>query len=299
MSYLYNLKKKRLMKTKFLMLGMILSLMTISCSKKDNADSTTISADEAAVNAKFDSSNDDVSAIIEEQLDATLANSASGKGPELLPPSCPTVTRVPAFGITITPGTTVSKTIDFGTSCVRNGKTFSGIINIDFVYNPTATSHTVNYSFTNFYHNSRKFTGTKTFTRTLQSTPANTSIHPVVVMNMNMTMTTPDGRVFTRVGTRTREIIAGQTTTADLTDNVYQVTGNWTTTFPNTTVQTSTITSPIIVKLPCVPTNSALSQGIITFVRNTHTATLDYGNGSCDNIAIFTLDGVAHTITLN
>ena len=136
----------------------------------------------------------------------------------------------------------------------------------------------------------------------MQTTTANPLLHPVVVMDMNMTMTTPDNRVFTRVGTRTREIIAGQSTPLDWSDNVYQVTGNWTTTYPNTTVQTSTITSPILVKFACISgasTFSPLAQGIITFVRNTHTATLDYGNGTCDNTAVFTHNGVAHTITIN
>ncbi len=301
MSYLYNLKKSDFMKTKILMLGMILSLMTISCSKKDNADNSTISADEAAINAKFDAANDDVSAIIEEQLDATMS-SPSGRGP-LTPPSCPTVTRTPTpIGTPLSIGDNVTETIDFGTGCLHNGHTLSGIIVITFTYNPGVYPQVATYTFNNFYHNLRKFTGTKTFTRTLVSNTVNTTPHYKVVMDMNMTMTTPDGRTFTRVGTRTREIIAGQNTPIDLTDNVYQVTGNWTTTYPNTTVQTSTITSPILVKFQCISgTNnySPLSQGIITFVRNTHTATLDYGNGSCDNTAIFTLDGVAHTITLN
>ncbi|HHT9076964.1 TPA: hypothetical protein ACT5B6_002249, partial [Flavobacterium psychrophilum] len=69
-------------------------------------------------------------------------------------------------------------------------------------------------------------------------------------------------------------------------------------TFPNTVTQTSTITSPIIIKLACTPTNSALSKGVISFVRNSHIATLDYGNGDCDNLAVFTINGVSHTIAL-
>jgi hypothetical protein len=41
-----------------------------------------------------------------------------------------------------------------------------------------------------------------------------------------------------------------------------------------------------------------LVQGVITFVRNTHTATLDYGTGDCDNIGIFTINGISHTIII-
>ena len=128
---------------------------------------------------------------------------------------------------------------------------------------------------------------------------AGTNSHPIVVMIMDMTATFPDGRVVQRTGTRTREITAGYATPNVLMDNVYQVTGNWSTTFPNTSVQTSTITSPLIVKMSCMAVNKPLLvQGVITIVRNTHTATLDYGTGDCDNIAIFTINGVPHTIII-
>ena len=179
-----------------------------------------------------------------------------------------------------------------------NGNILKGKVILTFVYQPTATSHIVTCTFDNFYHNLRKIEGTKTYTRTMTAATAASPSHPLYVMNMNLTITLPDGRVLTRVGTRTSEIIAGYNTLTDWTDNVYSVTGNWTTTFPNTNTQTSTITSPIIVKLSCVPTNSSLSQGIITFVRNSQTATLDYGNGDCDNLAVFTMNGISYNIVL-
>jgi hypothetical protein len=110
-------------------------------------------------------------------------------------------------------------------------------------------------------------------------------------MNMDMTATFPDGRVFTRVGQRVREIIEGYGTVS-WTDNVYKVTGSWTTTFPNTSLQTSTITTPLIVKMSCVAVNKPLIvQGVITYVRGDRTATLDFGNGECDNTAVFTING--------
>ena len=285
------------MKTKILFLGLVLSLFTVSCTK-DSADNSTITADEATVNAKIDIANDDVSDIVETQFNATMDNSTTGKNSEAATTTYPIITRVPAFGTPITAGTLVTKTIDYGTAGVTlaNGNVLKGKIIISFTYEPTATSHTLNYTFDNFYHNNIKFDGTKTFTRTMTS---GTNAHPIVVMTMDMTATFPDGRVFTRTGTRTREIISGYDTPSVLADNVYQVTGSWSTTFPNTTVQTSTITSPLIVKMSCIAVNKPLLvQGVITFVRNTHTATLDYGTGDCDNIAIFTINGVAHTIII-
>ena len=290
------------MKSKILLFGLFLTLMTIGCSKEDETDNATITAEEAGINAKIDAENGDVYNIVENQYDNVDSNTLSyktGYAQESFLSACASVTRVPAFGTTPTVGQTVTKTIDFGTGCqINNGNFLSGKIIISFVYNPNATTQTVNCTFDNFKHNTRRIEGTKTFTRTLTAATAASPSHPIWVMTMNLTITLSDGRIVTRVGTRTIEIIAGYNTPNSWTDNVYSVTGNWTTTFPNTVTQTSTITSPIIVKLACVPTNSSLSKGVITFVRNSQTATLDYGNGDCDNLAIFTTNGVSYTITL-
>jgi len=116
-------------------------------------------------------------------------------------------------------------------------------------------------------------------------------------MQMDLTATI-NGQSHHRVGTRTREIIAGYDTPNDVTDNVYSITGNWTTTHPTGTVS-STITSPLQVKMSCMNLHKPLIvQGIITFTKNNHTATLDYGNGACDNTAIFTVNGNSYTITI-
>ncbi len=287
------------MKTRIVILGMILSFMTIGCSKNDAKDEALITADEVSVNAKVDAMNNDVSNIADEEFNTengVIGRSANSTNNFL--PDCAMVTRVPATGFPAV-GANIVKTIDFGiTGCVMpRGGVLKGKMIITIPYLPDATSHTATVTFENFYHNQRKIEGTKTFTRTMIAATANTIAHPKVVMTMNLTITLPDNRVITRNGTRTREIIAGYGD-SNVTNNVYEVTGSWTTTFPNTTSQTSTITTPIIVKLACTPTNSALSKGIITFARNNNTATLDYGDGSCDNLAVFTKNGVSTTITL-
>ena len=290
--------------TKFLLLAAV-SFAIFSCSKKDNDEA--FSTDEAAINAKIDVSNDDVSDIVEGQFDATAANSTSGKLTETTAtttfnlPSCVVITRVPAFGTPIASGTLVTKTLNFGTTgcAMPNGNILKGKIIISFTFNPNATSHVINYQFDNFYHNAIKFDGNKTFTRTMTAATLTSVSHPIVVMTMDMSATFPDGRVFTRVGTRTREIIEGYGTPTIFLDNVYKITGNWTTTRPNSTVQTSTITTPLRVRMSCITENKPLIvAGVITFERNNQTATLDYGNGICDNLAIFTFNGVSYTIII-
>lgn len=208
---------------------------------------------------------------------------------------------MPAFGTAITPGTQVTKTIDFGTTgCqLNNGNIVKGKIIISFVFQPTAVSHTVTYTFDNFYHNNIKFVGTKTFTRSLTAATATSAPHPIVVMLLDMTITMPNGDVYTRVGTRTRELVEGFNTPMIFADNIYKITGNWTTTHPNGTVQTATITTPLRAKMSCLAVNKPLLVlGVITFVKNGVTATLDYGNGDCDNTAVFTINGTSYTINI-
>ena len=286
--------KKGMSTTRILLAAITFSLIAVSCNKEENEVGFT--AEEAAVNAKIDIMNDDTSQIIEEQL--TVDDGISGKTTDVtekFTAVCATITRVPAFGTTPTVGSTITKTIDFGTSgCqLTNGNIVKGKIVITFAYQPNATSHTINYQFVDFYHNAIKFNGNKSFTRVMSTSIANPNMHPIVTMNMEMSATFPNGNIYTRVGTRVREIIEGYTTPI-LSDNVYKVTGNWTTTFPNANTQTSTITSPLIIKLNC----PNITKGIITFVRNANTATLDYGDGTCDNLAVFTFNGTAFNIVL-
>jgi hypothetical protein len=288
------------MKTKKLFLGLALSLMTIGCNKDDEKSSTSsFTSDEAKVNSQIDVANDDVSDIVEGQFNAVMT--PAGRSSEVAStssnlPACANVTRTPEGPLA--DGTAVTINIDFGdTDCeMPNGNILKGEIIITFTYHPTASTNTINYEFVDFYHNAIKFTGNKSFTRTMSG--GETS-HPIVVMTMDMNATFPDGRVLHRVGTRTREIIEGYGTPLIFADNVYQVTGNWTTTFPNTTVQTSTITTPLKVKMSCANLHKPLLvEGVITFTRNGNIATLDYGNGDCDNIAIFTINGNSYTINI-
>ena len=199
------------MKTKNLILGFALSLTILSCNKEENG--SPISSADAKVGAQIDAMNDDVSNVVEEQESNTYASPSSGKMADLGVSeltTCATITRVPAFGTLPTVGQTVTKTIDFGTGCTLNsGNVVGGVIVITFVYQPEATSHTINYSFSNFTHNGIAFNGNKTFTRTMITTIANPSPHPQVTMTLDLTATIPGVGDYHRVGTRVREIVEG------------------------------------------------------------------------------------------
>lgn len=285
-----------------LFIGLALVVSMIGCTRDEDNQNSAITAEEATVNAKLDIANNDIADIVEQEEANTYANSASGRTTEdnAAFSTCATITRVPAFGTAITPGTLVTKTIDFGTTgcLLQNGNFVKGKIIISFTYAPAATSHTITYTFDNFYHNAIKYEGNKTFTRVMVPATATVPAHPKVTMNMDMTATFPNGNAYTRVGQRVREIIDGIGTPA-WNDNTYQVTGSWTTTYPSTSTQTATITTPLAVKMSCVAVNKPLIvQGVITFVRNGNSATLDYGSGECDNTALFSFNGNTYTIVI-
>lgn len=284
------------MKTKIILLVMFLSVLSIGCNKDNNSSKSTMSVEEATANVKIDIANDDVCKIVEDQLGEDDGISGRGTtGTQDFLPACATVTRVPALGTVIEAGTLITKTVDFGTTgCpLPNGNVLKGKIIITFTYQPSAISHTINYEFVGFYHNTVLYEGNKFFTRVMSEATATSPGHPVVTLNLDVTATFLNGKIYHRVGTRVREIVAGYETSI-LSDNVYNVTGNWTTTFPNTTIQSSTITTPLVIKLNC----ANIVKGVITSTRNGNTATLDYGNGDCDNLAVFTFNGVAHNIVL-
>ena len=286
--------------------AVFLLLITYSSCDKENTNDTNaaqLTSADAIVNSKIDLANDDIATIADQLFDninATTLNYRAIENNATIFSNCATITRIPAFGTALTSGTQVTKTIDFGTTgcTLNNGNVVRGKIIITFVYQPDATSHTVTYTFDNFYHNNIKFEGTKTFTRSRTTATATSPSHPIVVMQLEMTITMPNGDVYTRVGTRTRELVEGYSTDAFL-DNIYRITGSWTTTNENGNQHTATITEPLMAKMSCIAVNKPiLARGIITFVRNNVTSTLNYGDGECDNLAIFTINGNSFTITI-
>jgi hypothetical protein len=267
------------------------SLVLVNCTKEDE-EVNPFDADETKKEANLDKLTDDVTDIIDNQFDVQSTSRTSNIGksmnttmaalPSILP-SCAVVT----VALTQTAWT---RTIDFGNGCaVFNGANLKGKLIISGNLNFTTPSQTINYSFDGFKYNDIAVTGTKTLTRTLESSNLLAAIHPVVNVNIDLTATFPNGSVYARIGTRKRELVEGYTTPALRNDNVYKVTGNWATTGPNG-VRTVTITNPLKIVIDCP---FKLVQGTLTLVKNNNNAVIDYGNGACDNNATYSLNGGA------
>jgi hypothetical protein len=259
-------------------------ILFASCTKDNNDLANAFTTEDLQTNAKLDQVANDLSDIIDDQYftenpaGKTIAPTESN----LLPP-CVTVTR------TFT-STTWTRTINFGTTgcAMPNGAILRGIIRVSGVLPYSTSNYVITYTFDGFHYNDFLVQGNRTVTRSLGTSTYQVNVHPICVMDMNMTFTNSRG-IFTRVGTRTRECIEGYTT-AIWTDNVYVITGNWTTTFPNGNVHSNAIsnTTPLRVRLNC---DYRVVSGVVNITRPNHSAVLDYGAGTCDNLATISIDG--------
>jgi len=98
--------------------------------------------------------------------------------------------------------------------------------------------------------------------------------------------------VRTVTGTRVREMVEGFDTAA-LSDDAFLISGSQSVVGPKGTI-TSTITTPLSVKADC----SHIISGVVVNTKKNKTATLNYGDGTCDNMATITIDGTVKTIKL-
>ncbi|HQF48699.1 MAG TPA: hypothetical protein PLO52_02095 [Flavobacterium alvei] len=289
------------MKAKILLFVTMLSIVTfVGCNSNETVDGSTttaaITADETVVNSEIDATVDDVSIIAEDQYDVQKSASSTAKttaGMVSMLPACATITKVLT-------NDTWTRTIDFGTQgcALPNGNIVKGKIIISFSKNFTTPIRTISYTLEGFYHNDKLIEGSKTITHELKTSDLLATIHPVTTHSVDVKITYPDGKIYTRIGTRVREMVEGFATITNWEDNVFKVWGYNITTFPNGSKYTCTTqkTTPLLIKMSCKMPFPV--SGIVEIVKNDNKATLDYGNGDCDKLATITVNGVTKDIVL-
>ncbi|HSD13443.1 MAG TPA: hypothetical protein VLB74_02205 [Flavobacterium sp.] len=264
---------------------LIMALSLIGCNKdEETGNASQITTEDVNINSKIDAISNDISEIAEDQLN--VQNTTGRENYHSILPDCATVT-------TTVNGNTWTSVVDFGTTGCQyhNGAMLRGQIIISGSTDFHQSPYVWTYNFNNFHYNNILVEGTKTLSRTIQATDALATPHPVVVIDLDLDITLPNGNTYSRTGTRTRELIEGYDTPLVFHDNVYRITGNWNTTGANSSY-TSTITTPLRVEIGCT---YKLVSGVLTINRNDHTAVLDYGDGHCDNMATISIDGGAPT----
>ncbi|MDY8138822.1 hypothetical protein [Aquimarina sp. 2201CG5-10] len=263
------------MKNNFLKFSLIafLSVVWVGCDNNESADQIVESFDqeEAALTAKLDNSTEVLSDTFLQVYEFEESANKSAIHPFL--PECVTIT------VEIT-DTSKTVTVDFGSEgCEVRGHLIKGKIIMSYDADPDAMVLVINYTLEDLFVDDVQFSGSKTVTRQ----KANENGNPQYSMNLDFTVTFSDGTQASRIGTKTREWIEGAFN-GNWGDNVFLITGAWETNFVNGNTHSTTITEALRREASC----RFLVSGELDLVRTNFSGSLNYGDGSCDNLAIFT-----------
>ncbi len=274
--------KLKTLKTGFILL--LISLFVVSCSKDDTQPTQEQTAEFSVENTEKTSEADattDKALLMVESAYAELEEEA-GRDASFFS-DCVTV-------IINTENEVTFVTLDFGLGCeLPNGNIVSG--KIHFTYSPIQSgTRTINYTFEDFIINEKSIQGGGTIFRERY----NASGNPQSTFHNNILITFPDGVTAALNGVRVREWISG-VGSGTWWDNVFLVTGNWSTELSNGFSRSALVIEALRREATC----HFFVSGVVEVTRNGVTGYLDYGDGTCDNIAILTVNGEEHTIILH
>lgn len=184
-------------------------------------------------------------------------------------------------------------TIDFGAGCEdQRGIVRSGTIKISYTDRPRVPGASRIITFENFYLDSIQIAGV--YTMTNATDVANTT--GVAVMETKLEggkLTFPDGSTISREANHTRTLFRGET----LGNGYTTLTGNASGTLQDGTTYTMTILENIMTTRSCIVKVPVL--GVKEFVAGENTISINFGDGTCDNLVEITRNGVTETIELS
>jgi hypothetical protein len=237
-----------------------------ACKKSDDTDANN---DDIAA-AESLATNEDFSEEIDFAADIAIEERGGGG-------ACPVVTLAQPWGNW--PNTI---TIDYGTDGCA-GPNGDHILKGKIIITQTGDRFTAgaerSKTFENFYIDDVKVEGTKSWTNHGTDAGGDWSF----TKTATMTLTYPDDASTSWNHTHTSTLIEGGATPTHW-DNVWSTTGNSTGVNSNGVAYSATITEPLIKKATC----RWISEGVIEFVRDGNTSTLDFGDGTCDRFGTLT-----------
>lgn len=182
-------------------------------------------------------------------------------------------------------------TVDFGSGCEYNGITRSGVLVITLSDYFMSTGAEMTVERQNYVVNDWQVSGSVHFVN--ETTDDN--MPQWTRSTTNSVFTSPIGISYTSVGNRTVQQIEGHGN-LDLDDNVYEISaGSHTVTKNNGSSLTINILSPVVKSMAC----EYISSGVMHVDGELLNGEIDYGNGDCDNQAVYTHhNGLTFTINL-
>jgi len=266
----------------------VLGLIFTSCSSNDDATETenqiedTLELKRSAEIDQVDNALVDLIIVVYEAEESATAdrNSYARDIPE-----CVTITIVTQQGYQ-------QVTIDFGTEgCIVRGHLLKGQIVFDYTRDPEAQQIMINYNLVDFSFDSKSIIGSRSILKELSNENGN----PQFTHDLSITVIWPNGMQASREGNRIREWVEGFGSGV-FSDNVFEITGDWTATFVNGNTHTFEVLTPLRREVSC----PYFVSGTFDVQRTNFGGLFDFGEGECDNQATFTSNnGQEIEITLN
>lgn len=282
--------KQLISNPKLLFAVFALSIFVVGCSDSEpveNEETAGQDSTEVARSAEIDKASDSIDDISIEvyEIQEDSENNRSTAEFNMLP-DCVTVTVVMQQNYR-------EITIDFGSEgCLIHGNLLKGQIILTYTRNPEAQEVFITKTLVDFYFNSKNIVGGKTLLKELSNENGN----PQFTKTTDITVIWPNGLQASRSGVKVREWIEGFGTPGIFSDNVFEITGNWSTTFVNGNTHNYEVIIPLRREVICF----YFVSGSIDVERTNFSGVFDYGDGDCDNMATFTFDnGEVVDIVLN
>jgi hypothetical protein len=200
-------------------------------------------------------------------------------------PECVTITVIAQQGYR-------QVTLDFGSEgCMVRGHVLKGQLIFDYTRVAEAQQIMINYNLVDFYFDAKNIIGSRSILREVSNANGN----PQFTHQLNITVIWPNGVQASREGTKIREWVEGFGT-GIFSDNVFEITGNWSATFVNGNTHTYDVLMPLRRDVSC----PFVVSGSFEVQRTNFGGVFDYGEGTCDNLASFTFNtGAVIPVTLN
>ncbi len=189
----------------------------------------------------------------------------------------------------------ITVTADFNSSTgCGDGRVRSGTLTAVYTGRWNDPGTTITITTTDYTVDGYRLEGTNIITNTSTGS-GNPSFTSEI---QNGKVTTPNGDVILRDATRNYEWIAGSSTPLDMSDDVWQLTGNATGTASSGKEYTAVITTAVIKAVSC----KWIQQGVIEITPTASGSvvrSVDYGPNVCDNIATVSYGTWSTNITMN
>ena len=177
-------------------------------------------------------------------------------------------------------GSSINISLDFGSGCEGpHGNVLAGVIRVD-IQLLNADEQLVTHSFEDFSINERSIEGSMTRNRIR----SNEDGYPEVRISRDLTIQWNENTTFNRVGQTKRTWVSGNDTRT-WGDDVFLTTGNWNVLKNGVLQRSVAISKELRREMSC----RFLVSGSVEIEGSDASYSLDFGDGTCDDVAVVTV----------